>query len=235
MRTLFLLLVLANVAFYAWAHFVAGGGSGADPAPLSREIQPDKIRVVGAAELTKLAAPKPAPVAAAAASPAPTPAPRPAPLKCLEWGSFAPSDVARAEKALEPLALGDRLVQRQADETPTWWVFIPAQAQATDPRLAAVRKTGELKKLGVQDYFIVQEEGPNRWAVSLGVFRSEEAAQARLTALRGQGVRSARMGARETQLPKMWLQVQNVDAALEAKLRDVVREVAGSELRECVP
>jgi hypothetical protein len=226
-RTLFLLIVLANVTFFAWAHFIAAGGSGADPTPLSRQIEPEKIRVVSAEEAARLSAPKPTGVAA-------TP-PTAAPIKCLEWGSFAPADLARAQKALEPLALGERLAQRKTEEMPAWWVFIPPPAQAADPRQAAVRKAGELKKLGVQDYFIVQEEGLNRWAVSLGVFRSEEAAQARLAALRDQGVRSARIAAREAPLPKVWLQVKNVDLGLEAKLHDIAREVGGSELRECVP
>jgi hypothetical protein len=229
-RTLFLLIVLANVAFFAWTQFIAGGGSGADPAPLSRQIEPEKMHVVSSEEAARLSAPKPA--AVAAVSP---PAATPAPTKCLEWGSFAPADLARAQKALEPLALGERLAQRKTDELPAWWVFIPPQAQVPDPRQAALRKAGELKKLGVQDYFIVQEEGPNRWAVSLGVFRSEEAAQARLAALRDQGVRSARIGAREAPLPKVWLQVKNVDPGLEAKLQEIAREVSGSELRECVP
>jgi hypothetical protein len=69
--------------------------------------------------------------------------------------------------------------------------------------------------------------------VSLGVFRSEEAAQARLAALREQGVRSARVGERE--VPRVWLQVKGVDAPLEARLREIAQQAPGSELRECVP
>jgi hypothetical protein len=90
-----------------------------------------------------------------------------------------------------------------------------------------------LKNLGVEDYFIVQDEGAWRWALSLGVFRSEEAAQAHLSALREQGVRSAQVGARETLVPKVWLQVKTVDAALEAKLKDLAGQIEGSELRNC--
>lgn len=229
MRVVFLLLVLANVAFFAWARFIAAGGSGADPAPFTRQIEPQKLRVVPAEELARLSAPKSAALAAAA------PTAAPAPLKCVEWGGFVPADAARAEKALEPLALGPRLAQRKSEEIAAWWVFIPAQEQTANLRQAALRKAAELKSLGVLDYFIVQEEGANRWAISLGVFRSEEAAQARLAALRAQGVRSARIGPRETHLPKIWLQVKGVDAALEGRLQAIARQVEGGELRECVP
>ena len=46
MRTLFLVLLLANVAFFAWTRLVAQGGAGADPGPLARQISPEKLRVV---------------------------------------------------------------------------------------------------------------------------------------------------------------------------------------------
>lgn len=228
MRALFLLLVLANVAFFAWTRLIAAGGAGADPTPLSRQIEPQKLRVVRPEELARAISPK----VIAAAPPA---APAPVPLKCLEWGAFAPADAARAEQALQPLQLGERLGQRRTEQTASWWVFIPPPARAADARQAAQRKAAELKKLGVSDYFIVQEDGPYRWAVSLGVFRSEEAAQARLAALHGHGVRSARVGARETQVAKVWLQVKAVDPGLETRLQQLARQLDGSELRECLP
>lgn len=222
MRTLFLVLLLANVAFFAWSRYVSPPEAGADPAPLARQIDPDKLKVIAPGELPS---PAPAPVTMRSAPPA-----APAALKCIEWGSFTVADTSRAEKALEPLGLGARLGQRHTEEQAGWWVYIPPQRNG---RAGAVRKATELKALGINDYFIVQEEGPNRWAVSLGVFRTEEAAQARLTTLRDLGVRSAQVGARETTVPKVWLQVKGVDGPLEAKLRDVAREIEGSDVRPC--
>lgn len=220
MRALFLTLLLANLVLYAWWRY--GVPENAAPAPLSRQIAPDKLKVVAPANLPPVsAAPKPAP-----SPPLSAPATSAA---CLEWGSFTVADVARAEQALEPLALGARLAQRRSDEQAGWWVFIPPQ----DNRQSALRKAAELKQLGVEDYFVVQDEGPYRWALSLGVFRTEEAAQGRLAALRGQGVRTARVGARETVVPKVWLQVKGVDASLQLRLKEIARQVEGSELRDC--
>lgn len=220
MRALFLALLLANLMLYAWWRY--GVPDNAAPAPLSRQIAPDKLKVVAPANLPPVsAAPKPAPSPALSA---PT-----SPAACLEWGSFTVADVARAEQALEPLGLGARLAQRRSDEQAGWWVFIPPQ----DNRQSALRKAAELKQLGVEDYFVVQDEGPYRWALSLGVFRTEEAAQARLAALRGQGVRTARVGARETVVPKVWLQVKGVDAPLQLRLKEIARQVEGSELKDC--
>ena len=215
MRTLFLLLLLANVAFFAWSRYVSPPDASADPLPLSRQIEPEKLKVIGPNELPPVTS---------------RPAAAPVALKCLEWGSFTLADAPRAEKALEPLALGARLAQRRTEEAAGWWVFIPPQGS----RPAAMKKATELKALSIEDYFIVQEEGPYRWALSLGVFRTEEAAQARLAALRDQGVRSAQVGPRETIVPKVWLQVKGVDGALQARLRETARGIEGSELRECV-
>ena len=214
MRALFLLLVLANVAFFAWSRYVAPPEAVADPVPLGREIEPQKLKVIASSELPAIGA---------------RPAPAPIVLKCIEWGSFTLADASNAQAALEPLQLGARLAQRRSDESAGWWVFLPPQGS----RPAAQKKAAELKALAVEDYFVVQDEGPYRWALSLGVFRSEEAAQARLAALRAQGVRSAQVGARETTVSKVWLQVKAVDAGLYARLKEVARAIEGSELREC--
>jgi hypothetical protein len=230
MRTAFLILLLANLGFFAWWRYGSPPDAAADPAPLARQIDPEKLKIVAPKDLPPPAPPKP--VAAVKPEPPPPAAPAVA-LKCMEWGSFTVADAPRAEKALEPLALGTRLGQRRTEEAAGWWVFIPPQAKAPNARQAALRKAAELRTLGVEDYFIVQEEGQHRWALSLGVFRSEDAARARLAVLRAQGVRSAVVGARETVVPKVWLQVRGVDPALEAKLKELAVQVESTELRTC--
>ena len=217
MRALFLLLLCANLAFYAWSRYGAPADA-ADPAPLSRQIEPEKLKVVSPRDLPPVsAAKKPAPI------------PTTVPTSCVEWGSFTVADAPRAEQALEPLALGARLAQRRTEEVAGWWVFIPPQGS----RQGALKKGLELRNLGIDEYFIVQDEGEHRWALSLGVYRNEEAAQAHLAALRAQGVRTAQVGARETVVPKIWLQVKSVDASLQARLKEIARQVEGSELKNC--
>lgn len=221
MRTLFLLLLLANVVFFAWSRYVSPPDAGADPAPLARQIEPEKLKVVAPADPPP---PAPPPVSA-------RPAAAVAAVKCIEWGSFTLADAPRAEKALEPLALGPRLTQRRTEEQARWWVHIPPSAS----RAQALRKAAELKSLAVEEYFVMQEEGPHQWAISLGLLRTEDGARARLAALQALGVRSAQIGERETTVPKVWLQVNGVDGGLLARLKDTARSAEGSELRECAP
>lgn len=218
MRILFLVLVAANLAFFAWSQYVSPLDASSDPRPLAQQLAPEKLKILSPADF--------------AAAPAAKPRPGPeAPAACLEWGSFTLADAPRAEQALEPLALGARLAQRRGEETAQWWVFIPPQGG----RAAALKKVAELKALKVEEYFVMQEEGRFRWAVSLGVFKTEEAAKSRLEALRAQGVRTAQAGERETQVQKVWFQVKDADAALQARLKEIAGGFAGSELRDCPP
>jgi len=202
MRAVFLALVAANLLFFAWSRYYSADETAADGVVLKRS-DPEKLKIV------------PATIAGASG--------------CLEWGSFTAAESPRAEKALEPLALGSRLGQRRTEETAGWWVFIPSQAS----RSGAFRQAAELKALGINDFFVMGEETDAPWALSLGVFRSERAAAARLASLRELGVRNALVGKRDTLVPRIWLQVKGVDPALEARLKDIARQAEGSELRPC--
>lgn len=220
MRLALLLLLLANLALLAWSRY--GASPSAPDVPLVREVNPEKL---------KLVPPDDAPLAPPARRPEPAAALSTVALAsgCMEWGAFAPPEARRAEKALAPLALGERLVQRRTEELAHWWVYMPPQGS----RQAALRKSAELKALGVDDYFIIAEEGEWRWALSLGIFRSAESAQSRLAALRARGIDTAVVAPRETILPKLWLRVEGTDPTLQAHLGELARTMAGSELRPC--
>jgi len=221
MRALFLLLVAANLAFFAWWTYYSPPDAGRDPKPLTQQIEPQKLRILPPeGEFPKDAA-KPG-----GGQPIPPDSPVAA---CQEWGAFAVADVARAELALGPLALGERLAQRRTDESAGWWVFIPPQGN----RAGAQKKATELKSLGIDDYFMVQDEGPTRWALSLGVFRTEDAAKGRLDALKAKGVRSAQVGARDTPVQRVWFQVRSVNAAQQGMLRELTAGFPGTEIRDC--
>ena len=215
MRAIFLLLVAANLALFAWWRYTAAPESTSDREPLGRQISPEKIRILSSQELAGLPAAK----AKAELSP----------KGCTEWGGFALAEAPLGEQALQVLALGARLSQRRTEETAGWWVFIPPQGS----RAAALKKTAELKGLGIDEFFVVQDEGSMRWAISLGVFRTEDAAKSRLETLRAKGVRSAQTGEREAQVAKVWFQVRGADAALQAKLKDIAQGFPGTELRDC--
>ena len=234
MRTLFLLLLLANAAFFAYAWFGPGAQANGDAQVVAQQLNPGRIRLLAPEQVSALThkpetskpeAPKPD-------TPKPevskTDAAKPATV-CLEWGAFAGADAARAQQALEPLALGAKLVERKLEEVGSYWVYIAPLAS----RQSAAQKASELKRLGITDFFIVADDPKWRHAISLGVFKTEDAAQAYLAALRAKGVRSAVAGARETQPGKTYFQVRDANPALAAKLNQLKQGFPGSDVHEC--
>ncbi len=48
MRTLFLSLLLANLAFFAWARYLAPADAYSDPRPHQRQIAPERLPLLPA-------------------------------------------------------------------------------------------------------------------------------------------------------------------------------------------
>jgi len=138
-----------------------------------------------------------------------------APPRCLQWHDLAAADADRLERLVAERFAGAsraRSVPPVVAASAGWWVFIPPLAN----RAEAERKASELKRLAVPEFFIVQEAGANRLAISLGIFSTEEAANERLNELREKGVRSARVGERNTSPRGATLEVRISDSDFEA-------------------
>lgn len=222
MRTVFFLLLLANVGFLAWTYLGEHRVFG-EPQMAERQADKQAIRLLDPEQVAALVAARAKPTAA------PGKPPKATVIACLEFGAFSPAEVSRVQKALEPLALGSRLSQRREEEIASYWVYLPPQRN----RQAASQKASELRKLGVEDFFVVQEDSKFRFAISLGVFKTEEAARAHLEELRLKGVRTARVGPRETSVQKVYFSVRDVPEALASRLDELRRDFAGSELKAC--
>ena len=215
MRLTLLLLLLGNVMFFAWSQYFAGlVTASTENHLLEQQLNRDAIRLLPPTEVVAVAAAQKAAVGT---------------MACLEWGAFNTGDVPSAEEALAPLALGNRLSQRRVEDVAAYWVFMPPQPT----RPAAQLKTGELRRLGIDDYFIVQDDARTRFTISLGVFRTEDAAKNHLEQLRNKGVRTAQVGPRDTHLQRIFFRVRNVAAALNARLAELKQDFPGTDLKPC--
>jgi len=208
MRLLFLLLLLVNLGFFAYHRFLdEPADAAAQIATL--QISPEKIRTV-AADVSSVAAVAPA-----------------APAACVEWGNFGGPDVARADGALAALALPPESLQRRVADIDGYWVHMPVMK--TKPEVD--RKLGELKALGITDFYVVQDTGPWRNAVSLGLFKSEEAANAELERLRKAGVRSAVVTRREKFLKQVSFFIREPSAATIARVTELQKDFPAAEMK----
>jgi hypothetical protein len=213
MRLLALLLLLANAGFFAWAQYAPQMASP-ESHLLDQQIKPESIRLLSPAEVLELSSGKT--VKGVDAS-------------CREWGPFAAADLERAQALLQPVAASARISERRGDDGAGWWVFMPPQPT----RQGAIQKVAELKQLGVDEYFVVQDDPKLRFAISLGIFRTEEAARTRLEELRARGVRSAQVGQRQTPMQRVYLQLQGVGDSLQPRLAELKQAFPSADLKEC--
>ena len=221
MKGLFWLLLLFNLvlfAFMQWGEILTGEGKNMPNRPA---LNAEKIKLLEAPTVARVAVASPSAVSAATQVQAASAA------VCLEWGEFSGADLARASAALAALNLGNKLAQRQVEYNSGYWVYIPP----AKTRAAVDKKIVEIKALGVGDYFIVQE--PEKWhnAISLGVFKTGEAAHKFLDSLKAKGVKTAVVGERHNNLKFTVFILRNPDVAVVAKVAALQQQFAGSELQ----
>ena len=195
-----------------------------EPARLKNQLQAGKLTLLTQEQAT-------APAADEAATPAAAiPAPPPS-YACTEVGNFLLADGRRFEAQVAALELGDRQSRRNVagQDISSYMVYIPPQGS----KEGADRKAGELKQLGVTNYFIMNESSPLRWGISLGVFKSETSAQSQLASLNKQGVHSARIAPRYSGAKQLAYQFRDLDAATRARLEKIKTQFPEQELRSC--
>lgn len=217
MRLLFWLLLAANcIAFAAGQGYLGEFGSEREPGRLATQLNPARIKLISAS-------------AALAPPPAPVVEKKPEPVACVEIGNFLVSDLKRFETEVATLALGDHQSRHNVSEVASHMVFIPP-APSKD---AADKKAAELRQLGVTSFFVINDNSPLRWAISLGIFKSDQAAQYQLAMLTKKGVRGARVGTRSVVTNKLAFQFRDLSPDTKARLDKIKTGFPNQEMRAC--
>jgi hypothetical protein len=257
LKLLFWLLLIGNGVLFAMQRGYVGAATPErhEPQRLAQQLQPqtltilpagsEKLRVParpavsadagqdgkagGDAAKTEVAAPA---AMLADAKPAPPPKPPVKMIACTEIGNFNSVEVRRFEAQLAALNLPVKATAHSVQEAGSHMVFIPSQ----EGKDGADRRAAELRRLGIQDFYVMPESQANpalRWAISLGVFKTEEAAKAYIGQLIPKGVRSARIMARNVSSNRQAYQWRNIDPATKAALDALVEKFPGQEQRAC--
>lgn len=234
MKLIFWALLAANAALFAYGQGYLGKVEGGEREPqrLKTQLASDRMVMLSAAEAraaAKTAAAEPAP-AATETPPEPLLAPV-ATIACTQAGSFAAPDARRFETRIDRLGFGDRQsrISVPFQEVSSHLVYLPPNGG----KEGADRRVAELKEKGVTNYFVMQGEGPMKWAVSLGVFKTETAAQTLVAALGKQGVRGARVLPRGPQSTRAAWQFRNITNEERTRLAGIADDFAGVQLRSC--
>lgn len=207
MRTLFFLLLLANLTLFGYIQLDKVGTGEA--VRLREQVQPEKIRILTQQQVAALGPDKTAAL----------------PNVCAEWGPFGETDRVRALADIAPLGLGALVSQKRIEPVASYWVYLSPFTS----RAAADRRVATLRDAGLTDLTVV-ENGPDRFAISLGVFRTEEAAAAQAADLARRGVANARSGLRPL-IVQTALVVRDPPANAIARLKELQPAYAGTDIR----
>jgi hypothetical protein len=214
MKLVPIVLLVANLLVAA-SFFIGREGASSTRDRAQAEIHPESIRIVGVER-------EPGTVSnAATVEEAPVQS-----LVCATWGMFSESQAAAAEARLAPLELGARLSRTATSATTNYLVIIPPIPARADLNT----RVDELKRLGVNDQFVIND-GELRNGISLGFFKSEEAANRHLAALRAKGVGDALVKPKPSGNLVVTLQAKDLTGAERAKLEAIASELSGAELK----
>ena len=225
-RPIFFALLLANVAFFAWREN-AGPAPGHEPQRLQQQIDPDKVQllpqpsVADKAPQDKIAAAQSEDGKAEASAEVPA-------LLCKAFSGLSADAAKTVQSTISSSAPNAQVAVITSRESTSYWVHIPSQANKS----GADKKVAELKDMGVSESFIISDDGPNKWAVSLGLFKSREMADNYLQKLVKQGVRSARIEVRDKGADKVRLEISAPAEALGTLAR-ALPPLANASIGEC--
>lgn len=243
MRIVFVILVLLNLLALAsirgWLGTAAPEG---ESERLSNQLNPDRIILRPGSDTPprETEAPPPAlsaePTAAApeagngrATTPAAPAAATPPAAACVEIGGLAENE---ANAVLQNVIAGKPGLHtdHKTSSTPSaWWVRIPPSGG----REAAERRAAELRAQGISELFIVNDAGPNQYAISLGLFKTEAKAQQHLANLQARQVRGAGIATRSTTIHR--IEVHGPATALRAVTSSPTVRRSGATISECTP
>jgi len=208
MKLLVALLILANIALFGFGELARMSESESNR--LQRQLAPDKIKLLTPQQVAALGPAKAAQLQNV----------------CLEWGAFTEPEKAAVLAALEPLQLGRQMSQRRVESTTAFWVYVPPLPS----KPAAEKRVAEMRNLGLKDFFIVSD-GPQRNAISLGVFKTEEGANKFLDSVREKGVTTAKTGERTQSIQQTVIVLRDPQPAQAQKIQAMKADFAGSDVQ----
>jgi hypothetical protein len=216
MKRFFWLLVFINLGLLAY--FNIGYILPGSPEIKLTEINPDKIKLLSQAEIDSL--PK------KAESSLPVVEAQPVAM-CFEWGIFSDTSLATAQKTLAKMAIQATTKEENSNQPKRYWVY-RAPAKST---VEAQKRAAELKELGIEDLFVVQED---KWknAISFGIFEDEQLANKLVQELKEKGVKNVEKITRTNGKGHHSLLLSQISENDTAELKKLKPDFPTAELKE---
>lgn len=224
LRSLVLVLLLANAGFYAWSHGWLNDVIGIqpdaqrEPQRLKQQVNAAQLTVVGTSSAVP-ASPSSAPASETdPASSAPSTEASAGRTICVEAGPFTAAEQPQVEATLKPVLAANSWTTDTVAVSGVWLTYMGPYADAD----MLARKLTELRRIRGLNFEEIKTPPNLAPGLSLGRYGRLEDANAALNTLKLRGIRTARV---VTLRPAMEVQVVRVAQA------DINTQVALSALR----
>lgn len=211
LRVVIAVLVLLNVAFFAWTQGWLDGLVGVraqgdrEPERLARQVNPESVVLLASA-----------PAASASAAPA-----------CLESGPYGSSEVEAAESALRTAVPDASSTDVRNEQPGAWLVYMGAYPD----RETMQRKIDEIGRTR----FTLEElavPGEGAFGLALGRYEDRAAAERALAQVQQRGIRTARVVHLQPTVSHM-LRVERAEPAIAAQLAALKVDALGKAFVPC--
>jgi hypothetical protein len=210
-----IILILANgVAFAWWNGFLSSWlGDGREPERTTTQVAAANARLV---PLSRLA---PLPIV-------------PVFALCIDYPVATDAKANELEKQIRSLVTEKastlKLERETTTEGGTFLVYLSPSPTIRE----AQRKLFELKRVGVEDVALINE-GDLKWAISLGVFSTDDAVRTRIAQLSRVGIPGVKTSARSPIVNRVAFKAKVTDAEMKAALMALSNSVLNAEAKTC--
>lgn len=222
LKFFFWVLLAANVVLFVFqqTYFDAPSSGKHEPERLSYQYREDQIRLLSTDEINRAIAK--AQVISQDMTTAGT---------CVEIGHFSKTEAIGFEQQLPSLSLRPENISfTSAQEGSTYMVFIPPPAS----QKAAEARIGKLKQKGIESY-IIKDQTKLRWAISLGIFKTHEAAINHVATLEKAGISDLQIAPRGAITEKRVYRLNNLSGEQLRALESIMSKFPKQSLQHCPP
>ncbi len=248
LKYFFGLLLLLNIGLFALQKGYLDGiySNGREPERMSTQLAADKIVLLAnmpePSVVTPTDTPAATPTASAADKPVAAAATKPAVVKpaatlavvsaCTEIGNFSAAEARKFASLVAEKIPAITVNRHEAQDVSSYMVYLPSLGS----KEAADKKSDELRGLGINDFFVIQDSTSNlRYGISLGIFKTSENANTQIANLAKKGINGAQISPRNSTggNGKVAFQLHSLTAAAKTELDGIKASFPQQELRSC--
>lgn len=219
LRLTFWTLLVANIAMFAATQTYTDSPKKQDEPRQLQPIEQEKIRLLPSVLILPQAQPT-SPATAEQTTEVTT---------CFEIGEFNKTDVKLFQEKINALLPAGSAEQFHSRSPSGYMVYLPAAQN----KKAAEKRISELQKKGIGNYFLITNGNQFRNAISLGIFKNEEAARNLIAELYKLGFDDVELHVKTKQTESTSFLVKNVGRNQMEQLDLILSGFPQASKKEC--